>query len=527
MNMTALPLLLLLVVADLVLSPTQAHAQEPEQSKTRVPTSIHAFLESLPKDVTLSTMPASPAKPMSTEAFLTAWALGTVLLREGRAVHFAQLPTPGQFLIASAKDIVGIAPALRPIQDDAGRHHVTLWTSPALSALVFTPPYLISTIASLSQPWRPLLLERFLDAPQVPVKLQPAPPAGQSVPLSTLGLIEASPTTSNTTQWRFSVGPSQISPPLQPQTLRAQLVMEPPLSDTPTLLSLYINDIPVQVVRLKNTGDLQTVMFVLPWRYLHRANTFKLVAQRAKSDDGNPTAVPVRLLPSSTLEAAPQTMAPTTFAGLNTRLAREVRVYLPRSVLARPSATLAFLSRLSADYYVFPDPANVVFYEEDAAFRPTGPFLLIGHPEDPPAAPVQFTRGRVQIVDPDSAPILDIMLDTKLAVAQVAHSHGYPGLWINATNIQELPLPPSLELEGGDVAIFSNQGQIFAMTSTAADPVTISYPDDMWWPTIWNYRYYWFSLAWLTFTAFMIYLFRVVRRQEEAAATPNEELQKL
>ena len=527
MNMTALPLLLVLVVADLVLSPTQAHAQEPAQTQTPVPTSIHAFLESLPKDVTLSTMPTSLAKPMPADAFFTAWALGTVLLREGRAVHFAQLPTPGQFLLASAEDIGGIAPALQPIQDDAGRHHVTLWTSPALSALVFTPPYLISTIASLSQPWRPLLLERFLDAPQVPVRLQPLPLASRSVPLNALGPLDASPAISHPTQWHFFVGPSHLPPPLQPKTLHLQLVMEPPPSDTPTLLSLYINDVLVQVVRLKNTGDLQTVMFVLPGRNLHRANTFKLVAQRAQSDDGNPTAVPVRLSPSSTLEAAPQTMAPTTFAGLNTRLVQDVRVYLPRSVLAQPLATLALLSRLSADFYVFPDPTNVVFYEPDASFQPAGPFVLLGHPANPPAAPVQFTRGRVQIVDPDSAPILDITLDTKLAVAQVAHSHGYPGLWINAANIQELPLPPSLELEGGDVSIFTSEGQIFSMTSTAADPVTISYPDDIWWATIWDYRYYWFSVAWLTLTALMVYLFRVVRRQEEAAAIPNEELQKL
>lgn len=488
------------------------------------PPSLRTFWELLPRNVALSTMPASPAKPMPQNAFIAAWALSTLLLREGRTVDFAQLPTPGQFLIASAEDIGRIKPTPQPIE--AGHHPVSLWVSPTFSGLVFTPPYFLSAMAPLAQPWRPLLVADYLDAPQVPVKPLKGLPIGRSIPLTTLGLTETWRSVAPTAQWEFSVGPAQLPSPLQPKALHVQLVVAPSLSNTPTLFSLSINDILVQVVRLKDTGDPQLVTFALPERYLHRANTFKLIAQRdsdRKICEARYTQVPIQLLPSSTLEVASQTKTPTTFTALGTQLGQDVSVYLPRSVLTQPSRPLAFLSRLGADFYVFPDEKNVVFYEPGEPFHPTGPFLLMGHPADPPTAPVQFTRGRIQMVDPDSHPLFDVALDSGLAIVQIAHSQGYPGLWIHAENIEKLPLPPSLWLEDGDVAIFTNHGQVFTMTSTFTDPVAISYPDDTWWVTLSNYRYFLFFLAWLAFTGFMVYLFRVTRRQEAAASAPTKQ----
>lgn len=491
------------------------------------PASIRTFWELLPRDVTLSARPASPAEPMPQDAFILAWALGSLLLREGRTLNVAQLPTPGQFLIASAEDIGRLQPTLQPTGAEPHRR-ASVWVAlgvPEFSALVFTPPYVFSTIAPIAQPWRPLLIADYLDAPQVPVKPLKGLPVGRSVPLAALGLAETWRSMAPTAQWEFAVGPTQLPAPLRPKALHVQLVVAPSLSTTPALFSLYINEVLVQVVRLKETGDPQAVAFALPERYLRRANTFKLVAQRdshRKICEARYTQVPIQLLPGSTLEVAAETSTPTTFTALSARLGQEVNMYLPRSALTQPFRLLAFLSRLSADFHIFPDQGNVVFYESGERFQPTGPFLLLGHPEDPPTAPVQFTRGRIVVVDPDSTPILDIALDSGLAVVQIAHSQGHPGLWIHAKNIQELPLPPSLWLEDGDVAVFTNQGRVFKMASTFADPVAISYPDDTWWATWANYRYYVFFLAWLVFTGFMIYLFRVTRRQEAGASTPTK-----
>ncbi|NBB84386.1 MAG: hypothetical protein GVY28_13405 [Alphaproteobacteria bacterium] len=485
----------------------------------------------LPDEVVVAVGGLSGATP---EGFRAAWAIGTRLQREGRSVVFVDGAT-GQAVGEPARirsDIVvgppgdtsywmgfdALAPAAtrantQGLGPGAGGSAHLIRAGNGRPVIAVTSPEDWLGADLIGGGFRPLA-----NAPDMSARLveETGRQRLDRITFAELGFAELELDVIVTGEWGFDFGTTDLPADRLPTGLDLHISSAPPVTDVPSLVSVFFNGDLLWSRRLDEDGGRERFTIDLPPRLLRLGNALRVVLQRdapAGNCETELTAYPAQILTSSALLLGSPTGEVVDFTDLALRFDPDTAIHLPQSLLASPRAPLTLLTHVASQTLREPLPPQVSFYGAGSTPTLDRPFLLVGQPAGIiPEAPVRFDRGRVILTDVDGRTVLDVSGSRDLAAIQVARVGGVPGLWITAPE-NRMPAPAELPLTRGDIAFVDPTGVVLTLASEQDTIVEVTYPDvSSWFDLFAEYRYYLLAALWVLVTIIIILALRRLYR---------------
>lgn len=311
----------------------------------------------------------------------------------------------------------------------------------------------------------------------------------------------------------------------RPTRLLLDVMVAPNGDDEKAVVSAFVNDRMLGST-VAATGDATHLDLALPDGLIGTVGDLRVVVER-DSAQGNcrfePQGYPAQILGSSALLLEKSDNTTRDFADLTPHFARGFEVLLPPRTADQPAGILGMVSQAANQLSPDTAPLDVSFVPAESAPVPTMPFIAVSDVPPANSTPhVRFDRGRVAVIDRSGRTLLDLGGFVGGAVAQVVSAGDTPGLSIHPMAAGgDLPAPPQLHLDHGDVAFVDDKGVALAMSTERDNVVKISYPDQVSWFTVAERFHSWIIAGfWVMGTAIMLLaLQRMLRRR----STPSSD----
>ncbi len=310
----------------------------------------------------------------------------------------------------------------------------------------------------------------------------------------------------------------------RPTRLSLDVMVAPDGAGAKAVLSAFINE-RLLGSTVAATGEPTHLDLPLPDGLLGTIANLHVVIEReiAQGDCRfGPQGYPAQILGSSALILSNSGAASHDFSDLTSRFVHGIDVLLPAAAADHPQQVLGLVTEITNQLSPDTAPLNVGFVTTGNAPVPEGPFLAVG--DIPPAGTsprVRFDRGRVAVIDQSGRTLLDLGGFTGGAVMQIVQAGDTPGLWVKPLSGNgEMPSPPALHLDHGDVAFVDDKGVALAMSTERDTLVRIAYPDQVSWLTVaGRFRSWIIAGLWLLATAVLLLtLQRLFRRRPAGPA---------
>jgi hypothetical protein len=273
-------------------------------------------------------------------------------------------------------------------------------------------------------------------------------------------------------------------------------------------------------------GEPTRLDFALPDGLVGTVANIRVVVQR-RSAQGDckfePQGYPAEILGSSAIILSPAGKAAEDFSDLSTLWAKGVEVLVPTSTAARPLTVIGMLADVLDELSKEASPIKVKYVDVGATPTPAGPFIAVNNIAPAGATErIHFDRGRVAVTDRTGRTRLDLGGLTSGAVAQIVTSNSFPGLWIKPlASDGSLPVPPTVNLDRGDVAFLDKTGVALALSTDRDTLLRVSYPDqESWLTAAERYRSWIVGGMWVLLT--IVLLFVLQRIYHRRTPTANE-----
>jgi cellulose synthase operon protein B len=305
----------------------------------------------------------------------------------------------------------------------------------------------------------------------------------------------------------------------QPTRLSLDVMVAPDGAGAKAVVSVFINE-RLLGSTVAATGETTHLDLPLPDGLVGTVANLRVVVERdiAQGDCRfGPQGYPAQILGSSALILGDASKSAHDFSDLTSRFVRGMDVLLPAGAADQPTHVLGLVAEVANQLSPDTAPLNVAYVASGSAPVPEGPFLAVS--DTPPAGTsphVHFDRGRVAVIDQAGHTLLDLGGFNGGAVAQVLQAGDTPGLWIKPLSPDgQMPSPPELHLDRGDVAFIDDKGVALAMSTEHDTLIKISYPDQVSWLTVAErFRSWIIAGLWLLATAaLLLTLQRVFRRR--------------
>lgn len=480
---------------------------------------VRAYWTMLPQTVRISL----PDRPLSQQEFVAAWRLADLLNRQGKEISFTRLPRLGDVIVAPSTEIRqaldqlylgwmqqgGKAPYAMPSETT----HIALINTADGNHLALTEPFDNTPFYLLSKKWNDVAAWRSYQGHPVKRSATRAD-ARYEYTLADLFMDTATRHIESRVEWKLAL-PSTggvIPPNFIPERINLDIVSTYSLAKEPIILSVYLNNILQEVVRIEETGKKQSFGINLSREHLSTFNEIRFVALRVDWEGdcyGDQTRYPIQILPESTLVVKKDISTPKRFSDIRAYLAEGYEIHLPQMSLGRPDETIAALARLTADMYLDPDYGKVVFYGGNTPVKPAAPFILIGRTEAEIEAPVHLDRGRVSVIDGEGNELLNTSDLININVAQMVKGGGNYGLWIAPAHSGDLTIMDTLRLDENNVAFLDSSDVLLTFDSKHDTFFQVDYPEHRtWFDVMGRYRFWLITLAWIVFAGIAVYIYR-------------------
>jgi hypothetical protein len=234
-----------------------------------------------------------------------------------------------------------------------------------------------------------------------------------------------------------------------------------------------------------------------------------------------PQGYPAEILGSSAVILSAAGPTAQDFSDLATLWAGGIEVLVPSSTSEHPLSIVASLADILSALSKETAPIDVKYVAGGAAPSPGAPFIAVSNVAPVGAEQrVRFDRGRVAITDRAGHTLLDVGGLATGAVAQIATSNNYPGLWIKPLAADGiLPASPSINLDRGDVAFLDKTGVAVALSTERDTLFRVSYADQgSWVSNLDRFRSWIVGGVWALVTFALLFVLQRIYRRRNAVA---------
>jgi len=264
-----------------------------------------------------------------------------------------------------------------------------------------------------------------------------------------------------------------------PVSAAIDVAAAPGATDTPPVVSLFLNDYLIGARQLDADGQRERIEARIPRYALAAQNTLRVTFQRQPVSDlcrETPQPFPIAVLPSShvTLE---KTTLDNDFAGMAARFASGTQVLVPQSYLDRPAASLPQLIRIASASGVSPLRAELkVSADAQTAIAPDKAFLAFEVPIKDSDESVQVDYDGHLLIHHKEQTLLDLKSLNHLASLQVIESGAQQGMVYRTLGGQAPDFARPVLLERGNTTLLADSGPL--VTFDAKDPTGSQMVDD-------------------------------------------------
>jgi cellulose synthase operon protein B len=309
----------------------------------------------------------------------------------------------------------------------------------------------------------------------------------------------------------------------RPSRLVLDLMVAPDGSGEKAVVSVFVNE-RLLASTVAMIGEPTRLDFALPDGLVGSVANIRAVIQRRSSQGDcrfEPQGYPAEILGSSAVILSAAGPVAQDFSDLATLWAGGIEVLVPSSTAEHPLSIVASLADILSALSKETAPIEVKYVSGGAAPSPGAPFIAVSNLAPVGAEQrVRFDRGRVAITDRAGHTLLDIGGLASGAVAQIATSNSYPGLWIKPLSADGiLPASPSINLDRGDVAFLDKTGVAVALSTERDTLFRVSYADRGSWVTnLDRFRSWIVGGVWALVTFALLFVLQRIYRRRNAAA---------
>jgi cellulose synthase operon protein B len=338
-----------------------------------------------------------------------------------------------------------------------------------------------------------------------------------------LGLVPAQAEVFGRADLAVSIPSRTLPSGTRPSRLVLDLMVAPDGAGEKAVVSVFVNE-RLLASTVAAIGEPTRLDFALPSGLVGSAANIRTVIQR-RSAQGDcrfePQGYPVEILGSSAVILSVAGSVAQDFSDLATLWAGGVEILVPSSTAAQPLAVIAALADVLNALSKENAPIAVRYLSGGAAPSPGAPFIAVSNlPPVGAEQRVRFDRGRVAITDRAGSTLLDIGGLGTGAVAQIATSNSYPGLWIKPlAGDGSLPASPSINLDRGDVAFLDKTGVALALSTERDTLLRVAYVEQgSWLSGLDRFRSWIVGGIWAFMTFALLFVLQRIYRRRHAAA---------
>ena len=469
-------------------------------------TNLAAAWTSLPLQVKVG-MPQTSSPSVAAALLQTAvWLRGM-----GRQVSFTPYPQAADVMVGSEAELSRRYPGVLPQGSDKDGALALAHDAAGKPLILVTDRLLARPLATQGLPWAGLLRgEHYRHG-------QAAAPASnrEVVDLIAAGLGETQYVSRNI-EWGIDLASPLIPADKRLQRLVVNIVSAPQPEEGQQLLQVFLNGILQEVRPLERDGKPHTLRFDLDTSSQRSGiNHLRIAVQRTdKQGDchGEMSAFPVQLMPGTRIELSDAEIKPSSFNDLRTHFAQGMDIYLTPESQANLAQELQMAASVFSNLGLNVTEDRVHFLKAGEAFAPQHPFVLIGRGVSPEKAGVHLDRGRIQVLDGNHLPLLDLDRLPGVGLAQLVSQDGKLGLSLLAPAGGVSPTSEKLHLDRDNVAFISEQGVVLTLDSREPAISKVEYPDyDNWLDWFAQHRFWMIMLGWMLIGAAMVGLYRKAR----------------
>ena len=469
-------------------------------------TNLAAAWTSLPAQVKIG-MPQTHSPSVAATLLQTAvWLRGM-----GRQVSFTAYPQAADVMVGSEVELSRRYPGALPQGSNKDGALALTHDNAGKPLILLTDRLLARSLASQPLPWAGLLREgQYRHGKTVSPAYN-----REVVDLIAAGLGETQYVSRNI-EWSIDLAAPLIPADKRLQRLVVNIVSAPQPEEGLQLLQVFLNGILQEVRPLDRDGKPHTLRFDLETSSQRSGiNNLRIAVQRTDKQGnchGDMSAFPVQLMPGTRIELSDADIKPASFNDLRTHFAKGMDIYLTPESQTNLAQELQMAASVFSNLGLNIAENRVHFLKTGEPFKPQRPFVLIGRGVSPDKAGVHLNRGRIQVLDGNKQPLLDLDRLPGVGLAQLVSQGEELGLSLLAPAGGMLPTPEKLHLDRDNVAFFTEQGVTLTLDTREPAISKIEYPDyGGWFDWFAQHRFWIIALGWMLIGATMVGLYRKAR----------------
>lgn len=469
-------------------------------------TNLAAAWTSLPSQVKVG-IPQTNSPSVAAALLQTAvWLRGM-----GRQVSFAAYPQAADVMVGSEDELSRRYPGALPQGSVKDGALVLTHDTAGKPLILVTDRLLARPLASQPLPWAGLLRGKQYRHGQA---VSPANDR-KVVDLIAAGFGETQYVSRNI-EWGIDLAAPFTPADMRLQRLVVNIVAAPQPEEGQQLLQIFLNGMLQEVRPLDRDGKPHTLRFDLDTSAQRAGiNNLRIAVQRTDEQGdcrGDISAFPVQLLPGTRIELGDADIKPASFNDLRAQFAQGMDIYLTPQSQANLPRELQMAASVFSNLGLNVTENRVHFLKTGEVFAPKHPFVLIGRGVAPEKAGVHLDRGRIQVLDGNNQPLLDLDRLPGVGLAQLVSQGGEPGLSLLAPAEGVAPPFENLHLDRDNVAFITEQGVALTLDSREPAISKVEYPDyGGWLDWFAQHRFWMIALGWVLIGATMVGLYRKAR----------------
>jgi len=493
--------------------------------------SIRDAWRMLPSKVVVSL----PTGDLDASQFSAAMAVMELLTNAGKKVVIKRLPVIGDVVVAPKADIIKV------LNERGKRIHkgfvelksgdvfrtpadnLNLIRSGDVASIAVSEPYDVQPLYLIDGRWELLAAGRHYDLNK-PDRLYSTRslPKGSNSDHFSLPLYQLNTEPhyiGRETTWSTTLSPQDLPSGTRLDMLGLNIIAPVRWEADPNYeLYVFLNDVMVFSKRLENDGLKHNYSIPLPVDYQQQYNNLRFVVQHDVVSGDCFGVLPtdfVQITPDTSIVVKKTDTSPTKFSGLSKYFSSGFDTYISDKYLSDPENVLQLIARVVSDLPIIMDFDRVHFVKEADALNPDGPFVAFGNFNlDNLDAPVSMNKGPVEIRDKDGKTFFSVNILPKITIAEIANASSSHGLLVIPSTLIKHQFDKKLRLVEGDVAFIDDHGVLLNIDSKQPTLAEVYYPDTKdWFAVMGEYRFWLLGLLWFLLSLFIVYIFRISRRQ--------------
>jgi len=476
-----------------------------------------------------------PTGDLDATQFSAAMAVMELLTNAGKKVVIKRLPVIGDVVVAPKADIIKVLNqrgkrlhkgfvALK--SGDVFRtptDNLNLIRSGNVASVAVSEPYDVQPLYMIEGRWELLAAGRHYDLNKpdrlYSMRTLPKDSNSETFTLPLYQLNTEPHYIGRETTWNATLSPQDLPSGTRLDMLRLNIIAPVRWEADPNYeLYVFLNDVMVFSKRLENDGLKHDYSVPLPVGYQQQYNNLRFVVQHDVVSGDCFGVLPtdfVQITPDTSIVVKKTDEAPTEFSGLAQYFSSGFDTFIADKYLSDPESALQLIARMITDLPLVMDYARVHFVKEADALNPDGPFVAFGNFNlDNLDAPVTMNKGPVEIRDKDGKTFFSVNVLPKITIAQIANASSSYGLLVLPSGLVKHEFYKKLRLIEGDVAFIDAHGVLLNIDSKQPTLAEVYYPDTKdWFAVMGEYRFWLLGLLWFLLSLFIVYIFRISRRQ--------------